>query len=71
MRTKQRWSWSTWDAARTVDVHIVTVGGTKDGRPMTAETMLGHEPNTQGAGGIGHVVTDLLDTYQSLPPAGV
>lgn len=48
-------SWSAWDAARTVDVQIVTVDATTHGWPMTADTMLGRQPNSRGAGWVGHV----------------
>jgi hypothetical protein len=33
-------SWSAFDASRAVDVDIVTFGGTTDGVPIPAETML-------------------------------
>ena len=45
-------SWSAWDAARVVDIHIVTVGGTQTGRPMTAEQMLGQPGELRGPGWI-------------------
>ncbi len=48
-------SWSAWDSTHTVDVHIVTVTSTQDGRPLGSATTLGRESNVDGAGWIGHV----------------
>jgi hypothetical protein len=48
-------SWSVWDASHTVDVHIVTVAGTRDGKPMDAAIMLGRVSNVRGTDWMGHV----------------
>lgn len=48
-------SWSAWDAAPTIDVHIITVTATESGNDVEVATMLGREQNTQGSGWIGHV----------------
>ena len=48
-------SWSAWDEAHAIDVHIVTVGRTPDGGPMDATTILGREPTTSGPGWTGVV----------------
>jgi hypothetical protein len=48
-------SWSAWDVAHTIDVHIVTVTGSADGQDVEATAILGREPNTQGTRWIGHV----------------
>ncbi|MEO5899149.1 MAG: hypothetical protein ABIR68_03325 [Ilumatobacteraceae bacterium] len=48
-------SWSAWDASRTVDVQIVTVVGTAGRESVSAEAMLGREPNARGEGWSGYV----------------
>ena len=46
-------SWSAWDAARTVDVHIIETAGHQSGRTFTAEEMLGEPATESGDGWIG------------------
>jgi hypothetical protein len=47
-------SWSAWDSGRTIDVHIISVGGRHDGSPFTAAEMLGTEPAISGPGWMGN-----------------
>jgi hypothetical protein len=48
-------SWSSWGANWTVDVHIIEVAGDDEGRPVSAEKILGLDKkiNAIGIGWIG------------------
>jgi hypothetical protein len=48
-------SWSAWDDARTVDVHIVSVGGGASGGPISAADMLGEPITAEGDGWVGAI----------------
>ena len=60
-------SWSAWDAARTIDVHIAETAGHRPGRALTAEEMLREPANTSGDGWIG--VVSLLQEPDEIGPA--
>jgi hypothetical protein len=46
-------SWSAWDSARTIDVHIITTAGRRDGSALSAQDMLGAAQTVAGTGWIG------------------
>jgi hypothetical protein len=60
-------SLSAWDHARTVDVHIVEIGGHVSGRPMTARQLLNGQATTSGEGWIGAI--EILDEPDGVGPA--
>ncbi len=57
-------SWSAWDAAHTIDVHIIATAGRADGSPLSAEEMLGRAAEIAGADWIGFVEERVEDDEQ-------
>jgi hypothetical protein len=51
-------SWRAWDSGHTIDVRIVRVRRGRGGSQQDARAMLGREPNTTGAGWVGHAEED-------------
>jgi hypothetical protein len=50
-------SWSAWGADWVVDIHIIETSGAKDGKPVSAERMLGESHACDQASGNGWIGT--------------
>jgi hypothetical protein len=60
-------SWSAWDGARSIDIHIVEIGGDESGAAVAPERMLGAAGTVSGDGWVGNM--GLVDEVDEDGPA--